>query len=101
MYASEPVPSVFVIGECSNVFSMEWGGGGTFQDRSPLPYYLRPYTFYYPFQSEEDIDKKEGSIFICHFPWKSSQFGVFRVSDFTYICLLQFVVSCSGIGGRF
>jgi len=34
------------------------------------------------FQSQEDIDKKEGGVFICHIPWKISQFGEFRVSKF-------------------
>ena len=59
------------------------GGGGGFQERSLPPYCFTPYVFvfYCPFQSEEDIDKKESGIFICHFPRKISQFGVFRVSD--------------------
>ena len=34
------------------------------------------------FQSQEDIDKKEGGVFIPHIPWTSSRFGAFRVSNF-------------------
>ena len=37
---------------------------------------------YFHFQSQENVDKKEGGVFIFRIPWTSSQCGVFRVSNF-------------------
>ena len=38
------------------------------------------------FQSQEDVDKKKDGVCICHLPWKISQLGELRVSNFLPLC---------------
>ena len=59
-----------------------WGGGGRGGGLLSCVVLFDSYNF--SFQSQKDVDKKEGGVFICCIPQKISQFGEFRVSFFTF-----------------